>query len=256
MLFDGEFVSGIDLVDVCLWAFVIFFFGLIFYLRREDRREGYPLEADTTGKIEDNGVFWYAPKKTFKLPHNRGTVSVPHGKRDTRKHALARTAVWPGAPYAPTGNPLADGVGPASYAERVDLPDLTNDGRNRIVPYRTNAEYTVAKETPDPRGMAVIGADGEKAGVVADLWVDQSEAIIRYLEVSLGDSTVLLPVPFAKINGEKKRIDVHAIRADQFAGVPRLKSPDSITRLEEDKISGYFGGGKLYAMKDRVEPWL
>ncbi|MEO1136842.1 MAG: hypothetical protein AAFW68_09570, partial [Pseudomonadota bacterium] len=54
-------VSGIDLVDISLWAFTLFFFGLIFYLRREDRREGYPLELDTSGKEEDAGVFWYAP---------------------------------------------------------------------------------------------------------------------------------------------------------------------------------------------------
>ncbi|MEM9842223.1 MAG: photosynthetic reaction center subunit H, partial [Pseudomonadota bacterium] len=40
MIFGGEFVQGIDLVDVSLWLFTLFFFGLIFYLRREDRREG------------------------------------------------------------------------------------------------------------------------------------------------------------------------------------------------------------------------
>ncbi|TXM99400.1 photosynthetic reaction center subunit H, partial [Methylobacterium sp. WL103] len=28
-----------------LYAFFLFFFGLVFWLRREDRREGYPLEA-------------------------------------------------------------------------------------------------------------------------------------------------------------------------------------------------------------------
>lgn len=256
MIFGGEFVSGIDLVDVSLWAFTIFFFGLIFYLRREDRREGYPLETDTTGKLEDNGVFWYAPKKTFKLPHGRGNVSVPHGKRDKREHALARTEVWPGAPYQPTGNPMQDGVGPASYAERDDVPDLTNDGRNRIIPYRLDADYTVAKQDADPRGMSVYGADGKAAGKVVDLWVDQAEAIIRYLEVDIAGTNVLLPVPFAKINKDRKRVEVHAINADQFAAVPKLKSPDSVTRLEEDMVSGYYGGGKLYANKDRAEPLL
>ena len=38
MLFRGEFVPGIDLVDVCLWLFVIFFIGLIAYLQREATR--------------------------------------------------------------------------------------------------------------------------------------------------------------------------------------------------------------------------
>ena len=82
MIFSGEFVSGIDLVDVCLWAITKFFFGLIFYLRREDRREGYPLESDTTGKQEASGTFWMPPKKTFYLPHGRGTLSQSFGPRD------------------------------------------------------------------------------------------------------------------------------------------------------------------------------
>jgi photosynthetic reaction center H subunit len=43
MIFSGEFVNGIDLVDVCLWAFMIFFVWLIYYLQREGMREGYPL---------------------------------------------------------------------------------------------------------------------------------------------------------------------------------------------------------------------
>jgi len=257
MIFGGEFINGVDLVDVSLWAFTLFFFGLIFFLRREDRREGYPLEADTTGKEEPSGTFWFAPKKTFTLPHGRGTVTVPHGKRDTRRHAMARTAVWPGAPYAPTGDPMRDGVGPASFAEREDIADLTNDGRNRIVPFRLGDGYSVAKGDPDPRGMTVYGGDGKPAGKVTDLWVDRSEALIRYLELEVGEAPmqkrVLLPMPFAKINNWRRRVDVDAIFAHHFAGVPATKSPDSVTRLEEDRIAGYYGGGKLYATPARTE---
>ena len=266
MIFGGEFVTGIDLVDISLWTFTLFFFGLIFYLRREDRREGYPLETDTTGRLEDEGVVWYAPKKTFTLPHDRGTVSVPHGPRDTRKHAMARTAVWPGAPYQPTGNPLVDGIGPAAWAERMDIPDLTDDGRNRIVPFRDD-HVSVAKEDADPRGMTVFGADKKPVGTVTDLWVDRSEAIIRYLEVELeattfegvgGNNRVLLPMPFAVIHRAQLRragrVDVDALYSHHFADVPRTKAPNMVTRLEEDKICGYFGGGKLYAHPDRSEP--
>lgn len=256
MPLDMKFTPGIDLVDITLWLFVFFFFGLIFYLRREDRREGYPLEADTTGKLEDTGTFWYAEPKTFNLPHGRGTVTVPHGKRDARKHAMKRTAVWPGAPYAPTGDPMKDGVGPASWAERNDVPDLTDDGRHRIVPFRLGGGYTTASCDPDPRGMTVYGADNKPAGKVADLWVDQSEAMIRYLEVELdrAGGRVLLPIPFAVIKGSAKRVDVDAILGGQFAGVPRTRHAESVTRLEEDKIAGYYGGGKLYATAARQEP--
>ena len=34
---------GIDVALLVFWAFVGFFVALVFYLRREDRREGYPL---------------------------------------------------------------------------------------------------------------------------------------------------------------------------------------------------------------------
>ena len=30
---------------------------------------------------------------------------------------------WPGAPLEPDGDPMVDGVGPAAYAERLDIPD-------------------------------------------------------------------------------------------------------------------------------------
>jgi photosynthetic reaction center H subunit len=35
----------IDGAQIALYAFWIFFAGLIIYLRREDKREGYPLES-------------------------------------------------------------------------------------------------------------------------------------------------------------------------------------------------------------------
>ena len=38
-----EFTTRMDLAQVALYAFWIFFACLIFYLRREDKREGYPL---------------------------------------------------------------------------------------------------------------------------------------------------------------------------------------------------------------------
>ncbi|MBV9775481.1 MAG: hypothetical protein JO143_00385 [Acetobacteraceae bacterium] len=40
----GGLTSYIDVAQMTLYGFWIFFFGLIIYLRREDKREGYPLE--------------------------------------------------------------------------------------------------------------------------------------------------------------------------------------------------------------------
>ncbi|HEY5309302.1 MAG TPA: photosynthetic reaction center subunit H, partial [Casimicrobiaceae bacterium] len=45
----GAITSYIDVAQIALYAFWIFFAGLIFYLRREDKREGYPLESDRSG---------------------------------------------------------------------------------------------------------------------------------------------------------------------------------------------------------------
>ena len=45
---DPTIVGSIDIAELVFLAFVLFFIGLIFYLRREDRREGClpaPLEC-------------------------------------------------------------------------------------------------------------------------------------------------------------------------------------------------------------------
>lgn len=261
MLFRGQFVNGIDLVDVILWAFVIFFIALIWYLQRESAREGYPLEDDTSGRREPDSMFFFPPKKEFRLPHGRGTIEASHiGPADTREHALRRAAPWDGSPNEPTGDGMGDGVGPGSYAMRADVPDLTDDGRDRITPFRLNPDYTVPKQDLDPRGLDVIGADGHHAGKVVDLWVDRSEAIIRYLEVEVtgfkAKGTVLLPVPFANVSKARRRVEVTAVNTEHFANVPRTKSPDRVTRLEEDMIAGYYGGGTLFADPKRREPWI
>lgn len=39
----------IDTAQLVLYAFWFFFFGLVYYLRREDKREGYPLDSDRRG---------------------------------------------------------------------------------------------------------------------------------------------------------------------------------------------------------------
>ena len=41
----GALTGYVDVAQVVLYAFFLFFAGLVFWLRREDRREGYPLES-------------------------------------------------------------------------------------------------------------------------------------------------------------------------------------------------------------------
>jgi photosynthetic reaction center H subunit len=49
---------------------------------------------------------------------------------------------------------------------------------------------------------------------------------------------------------------VHAVYARHFSDVPALKNPDQVTKLEEEKISAYYGGGTLYADAKRSEPLI
>ena len=103
--------------------------------------------------------------------------------------------------------------------------------------------------------MNVYGLDGLVAGTVKDAWIDEAEMIVRYLEVEAGGRTVLLPKAMAKVSSTKG-VRVASILASQFAGVPATKSPDTVTKLEEDKIAGYYCGGHLYATPDRMGPLL
>ena len=52
----------------------------------------------------------------------------------------------------------------------------------------------------------------------------------------------------------KDNVEIDAINAAEYANAPKLANPGQVTRLEEDKICGYFGGGYLYANEARQEP--
>ncbi len=255
----GAITAEIDFTQVLLYAFWLFFAYLIFYLQKESRREGYPLEADETGKLEDPGFVYMPQPKTFRLPHGHGEVQKPDGKRETRELKLRPLQVWGGAPKEPTGdNPLLDGVGPGAYAERADHPDVTFEGKVKIVPIRIAEGFGLSANDPDPIGMDVVGCDNKVGGKITDAWVDKSEHLLRYYEVAPtgakdGDR-VLLPVPFAVVRGRRRQIYVHAITGAQFADVPRTKQPEQVTLLEEEKICGYYGAGLLYATPQRTEP--
>lgn len=251
-------LANIDLVELLLILFVGFFIGLVLYLQRESRREGYPLEEDTTGRLETiEGAMWWPSPKTFVLPGG-GVVAKPDpADRDRRPVAARRLAVWPGAPLIPSGNPLTDGVGAASFAERAKTPDIDLHGHVRIAPLRTLPSFAIAKQDADPRGMTILGVDGRAAGIVRDVWIDRMESLIRYLEVDLdGGRVVLAPFAMCTVHGEKRLIKTDSITAEQFKDAPTLERPDQITRYEEERVIGYFGGGYLYATPDRAEPLI
>lgn len=244
-----------DAAYVALLLFTGFFLALIMYLRREDRREGYPLVSHAGRPYPLGSFLFRAAPKTFRLPHGQGTRLSP-GKVDDRALNATQSPV-PGSPILPKGNPMIDGLGPAAYTKRADTPELTAHGDPRIVPLALHPEITVATGDCDPRGLAVIGADGKVAGTCSDIWADRAEVLIRYLEVKLASgASVLLPMTQAIINKGSKRIVVEAISAAQFADVPQLAARDRITLNEEERVVAYFGGGYLWGLPGRSEPLI
>jgi len=253
----GAITGYFDVAQIVLYVFLIFFAGLLFYLHREDKREGYPLESKSaSGRYPIQGFPAIPRPKTYKLADG-STVQAPKPERDTRTILAKEASSNVGAPLLPTGNPLLDAIGPGAYALRADHPDVMLDGTPLILPMRAAPGFEVASEDPDPVGMEVYAADRALAGTVRDVWVDRAEPQIRYLEVTtVGGRNVLLPIHFSKFDAERRRVNVRAILASQFATVPAHANPDQVTMLEEEKITAYYGGGTLYATAARSEPLI
>ncbi|HRD98985.1 MAG TPA: photosynthetic reaction center subunit H [Rubrivivax sp.] len=247
----GAITPYVDVAQLVLYLFWIFFAALIYYLVRENHREGYPLETEN-GRGVITG--WPVPaSKTYKLAHG-GEAVVPNPAPSPQTLKAEPAHAWAGAPLVPTGdNPMLDGVGPGAWADRADVPDVDFEGQIKIVPLRQSADFRVAPQDRDPRGLPVVGGDGVVGGSVVDLWVDKAESLFRYLEVeTTGGRRVLLPMNFARIR--KDQVLVRAIFGQHFADVPGTRSADQVTQLEEEKIMAYFGAGLLYAEPSRQDP--
>lgn len=249
----GAITGYVDVAQLVLYVFWAFFAGLIIYLIREGKREGYPLET-ANGTVEG----WPpAPRPKTYLLSDGSMVQAPNDKGLVRNFSAEPANRFNGAPLEPVGDPLAAGVGPGAWAERADHIELTFGGAPKLVPLRTLPEYEVASMDLDPRGLSVIGTDGETGGTVVDVWVDTSEATVRHLEVSVpladgASRSVLLPINFCRIT--RRGVRVGALYASQFSGVPGTRNPQQVTMLEEEKIMAYWGAGLLYADDDRAEP--
>ncbi|WP_298301217.1 photosynthetic reaction center subunit H [uncultured Erythrobacter sp.] len=273
------YIAGLfDVAELSVILFFVFFVGLVIYLNRESRREGYPLEHEQSGLIDRGLPLSDGGKKTFDLPHGRGSYTPEDAPRDelSKVENIPAKQAWggTGAPWVPEGDAMADGLGTAAYAQREDYPDLTVDGHPRIVPIGDAVHgIEIAEQDQNPVGLAVYGADKKMAGEVSDVWVDQAEHMIRYLEITTNSGKkVLAPMAYAAVQGTKwlgglggllpivddqtALIDIEAIRSDQFDSVPAIAKAGQITRLEEDKIQAYYGGGYLHALPERSEPWI
>jgi photosynthetic reaction center H subunit len=192
--------------------------------------------------------------KTFLLEGGK-SVTVPDLSRKEPAYNAVATSPTSGAPIEPKGDAMLAAVGPGAYSNREDVPEMTWHGKPLIQPLRIASDYTVAVQDVDPRGLPVMAGDGKQGGTVKDIWIDSAEMMFRYLEVEIPDGrTVLLPIAFSVIR--RNQVEVNAVYARHFAAVPALRNPNQVTKLEEEKISAYYGCGTLYADVKRSEPLI
>lgn len=240
----------LDAVQILVAIFFLFFAGLIYVLRREDKREGYPMLDLTPADRPIQGFPEMPPPKIYNLLEG-GTTQMPHhyGSSLMRGAPLLR---FPGAPLVPLGDPMLAELGPGAYPLRKDEPMLM-DGEPQVQPLRTAHLWKVSKGDPDPRGMRVLDSRATPVGTVTDLWIDRGVKILRYLEIELSlpeaqGARVLLPIYYADIGTARRpRVRVRALLAHQFADVPRLASHNEITAREEDRVSAYYANGFIFS---------
>ena len=249
----GNITGYVDLAQILLYVFWIFFAGLIYYLVQEGHREGYPMESSSSGRAVVKG-FPIPEPKTFLLRGGK-SVTVPDLAQKEPAYNAVATSPASGSPIEPKGDAMLAAVGPGAYANREDVPELTWHGQPLIQPLRIASDYTVAVQDVDPRGLPVMAGDGKQGGTVKDIWIDSAEMMFRYLEVEIPDGrSVLLPIAFSVIR--RNQVEVNAVYARHFAAVPALRNPNQVTKLEEEKISAYYGGGTMYADVKRSEPLI
>lgn len=258
----GAITQYVDVAQMVLYVFWVFFAGLIFYLIYESKREGFPLESDRPdGSVKrEPGILPMPRVKTYRTQFH-GNFDAPH-ERDLAEPPVAgeRAAPATGMPFEPTGNPMTSGIGPGAFTRRTDAPDRTAEGEIKIVPLSQAPGFSLVEGDPDPRGMPVVGCDNESGGTVTEVWIDRSEHMVRFLEVRThGGRHVMLPITFARVINDRvvgREVLVRSILGRQLEDVPPIRNSSQITLLEEEKVMAYFGAGTLFATPGRREPLL
>jgi sporulation protein YlmC with PRC-barrel domain len=117
------------------------------------------------------------------------------------------------------------------------------------VPTRTlvkmsDSKLTVEEPAQDIRGREVVDASGEKIGTVENLFIDEEQRKVRFLEVGsggflgIGESKSLLPVDLVQ-SVAKDRVQVAESRA-RIGGAPRY-DPALVDERYLQGLYGYYG---------------
>lgn len=244
---SGALTSHLDATQILVALFFLFFAGLLYYLRREDKREGYPLWDISPRNVPIEGFPPVPPTKVYLLMEG-GTTTMPHRFEPSATHAIPADNQF-GSPLIPIGDAMLAEVGPGAYPMRKAVP-LLSEGIPQVQPMRIAHGWEVTKGDADPRGMRVLDAGKVEIGTVVDLWVDRGVKILRYLEVTLdGDiagANILVPLFRTNVREKRRVVLIDAMLAGHVRLAPRLADPDVITAREEDQVNAYFSAAHMY----------
>ena len=65
------FFGDTDLATLAIWGFWVFFAGLIYYLQKENSREGFPVVDDDGVPAKGHWGWAFLKDKTFLLPQSQ-----------------------------------------------------------------------------------------------------------------------------------------------------------------------------------------
>ena len=147
----GAITQYVDVAQIVLYIFWGFFAGLIYYLLRENHREGYPMDNGRENGPKMEGWPSVPTPKVYKLANGHEVLSPDHNRPDGVFKGQPMHP-WLGAPLEPVGDPLLAGLGPGAWANRADVPEMTHEGEVKIVPLRVATDHGVAPQDTDSRG--------------------------------------------------------------------------------------------------------
>ena len=120
----GESPSYIDVAQVTLYVFWIFFAGLIFYLRREDKREGYPLDSDAVRRRAVAGLPAHARRRRPSAARRATSRRCRDHEDDRRDRRLPADRAVAGRAAGADRQSDARRRRAGSWADREDVPEL------------------------------------------------------------------------------------------------------------------------------------
>ena len=231
----ASFTSTFDVAELAFYVFVLFFLALVFYLRREDKREGYPLEFGPLRPRRPGDRAGLPVPARAEEVHPAARAGGAGGTARARpfRHPRARADNWPGAPLVPARRSDA-----GRRRIRLLRRALRRAGRH-LRPARARRSCrcgrrratTSPNDDPDPRGMEVVAPTAIVAGTVADVWIDRSETFVHFLEVDVAPflgaqrPRALVPIRLARIDAKRRRVTLKSVLARPDRGGARHQGP-------------------------------